>query len=359
MYNVNATIEGAGKSTTLTKALKDQLLGEAYFTRAFFYFYLVNMYGNVPLVTTTLYNATAVARRTGTDTVYRRIIEDLNLAKGLLNEKYVDASLIQGTNERLRPNRYAAFALLARVYLFTGDYINAEAEATKIINQKANYDTVPLRDVFIRNSKETIWALQPVRAGENTPEAQFFVLPTSGPNLNANPVYLANRLMNSFETGDQRKAVWTNSVVVSGENYPYAAKYKINTLNAAVNEYSIVLRLAEQYLIRAEARAQQNNSGGARADINALRLRASLPNVGATTKDDLLNAILKERRVELFTEWGHRWFDLKRNGKINDIMTPVAIDKGTTWKADWQLYPIPAIEIQSNTNLSQNNGYQR
>ena len=145
--------------------------------------------------------------------------------------------------------------------------------------------------------------------------------------------------------------------------FPY--KYKAFTPNI---EGMVVFRLAELYLIRAEARAQQgmltgNNS--AVADLNTIRARAAgttvgvLPPIAVTSKEDILAAIAHERQVELFTEWGNRWFDLKRTGMADVVMSVVAPQKGATWNTDWQLLPIPQNEIIANPKLEQNNGYPK
>lgn len=359
IYVANAALEGLTASTTLTPAVKQQLLGEASFLRGFFYFYLVNLYGEVPLALSTDYVVNSNLQRSDTATVYTQIITDLKNAENLLVDTYLDSTLLKSTVQRVRPNKAAASALLARTYLYKKEYANAELYASKVISNKTTYDTIPLSDVFIKNSKETIWALQPVVAGENTKEAKFYVLPASGPNASGQPVYLSPSLMNSFESNDQRKVRWTDQVTASSVTYPYSSKYKVITQNAPVTEYNIVLRLAEQYLIRAEARAQLNDIPGAKADINALRKRAGLTETTASTKDDLLTVVLQERRKELFCEWGHRWLDLKRTGQVNAIMEQVTPTKeGGVWKPSAQLYPVPQTERQANPKLSQNPGYQ-
>jgi hypothetical protein len=117
-----------------------------------------------------------------------------------------------------------------------------------------------------------------------------------------------------------------------------------------------VFRLAEQHLIRAEARAKLGNLNGtnsAESDINILRDRAGLGPTTAQTKDELLAAVGQERRVELFAEWGHRWFDLKRTGKADEVLDVVK----PGWQRDDALYPIPYTERQLNPNLTQNKSY--
>jgi hypothetical protein len=155
--------------------------------------------------------------------------------------------------------------------------------------------------------------------------------------------------------------MWLNSVKVGVDTFYYPVKYKSATLNAPVTEYSMVLRVAEQYLIRAEARAQAGNLPGAIDDLNKIRERANLSLLAVTnpgiTKSALLDMILHERQVELFTEWGHRWLDLKRTNKVDDVMRVETVSKGGTWDTHDKLYPIPNSEILVNPNLNQTPGY--
>jgi hypothetical protein len=366
IYYVNSAIQGYESANGLTDAVKKQLLGEAKFMRAFFYFYLVNLYGDVPLVTTTDYKTNSTLPRSPKVDVYQQMIADLTEAENLLSPKYLDGNLqnYAGTSERIRPTKWAAAALLARVYLYNGsltgdasNFVKAESQATSVIGNTALYDTVSLNNVFLSNSKEAIWQLQVVKANQNTDDAKMFII-TTGFSTSI-PVRLSDTLLNSFETGDLRKVNgnWVNSVTLSGNTYYYPYKYKNRT--ATVTEYLMVLRLAEQFLIRAEARAQQGNLNGAKSDLNIIRNRAGLAdNTTATDKNSLLSAILHERQVELFSEWGHRWFDLKRTGAIDPVMAVMTPKKGGgSWQSYKQLNPIPYSEIQNNSSLTQNPNY--
>lgn len=107
------------------------------------------------------------------------------------------------------------------------------------------------------------------------------------------------------------------------------------------------------YLIRAEARAQQNNISGAQSDLNAIRTRAGLPNTTATTQAQLLSALEHERWVELFTEWSDRWFNLRRLNKSTAVLSLIK----PAWQPHQQLYPIASSFMTSNPNLTQNPGY--
>lgn len=366
IFTCNAAIEGLTASTTLTPSVKQQLLGEAKFMRAFFYFYLVNFYGDVPLQLSTDYTVNDVLSRAPAAQVWQQIIADLKDAQNLLSNNYHDATLLANTTERVRPTSWAATALLARTYLYTKDFANAEIQATNVINNTTYYALVPLNSVFLKNSQEAIWQLQPVNTSWNTEDARFFIYPTAAGPTTSNPVYLSSSLLNSFEVNDLRKVNgnWINSITVSGTTYSYPFKYKVYLSNAAVtspaslNEYYTVLRLGEQYLIRAEARAQQgSNLTGAATDLNAIRTRAGLPNIVASTQATLLTAIQHERQVELFSELGQRWLDLKRTGTVDGVMNSVAPLKGTAWNSYQQLFPVYPNDIQKDANLMQNAGY--
>jgi starch-binding outer membrane protein, SusD/RagB family len=358
LYVCNSAIEGIISSTTLTPAIKQQLLGEAKFMRAFFYFYLTNLYGDIPLILSTDYTTNRLLSRSSMSSVYEQIISDLKDAQGLLSSQYLDISLIKSTTEKVRPTKFAATALLARTYLYSGDWANAETQATTIISNTNIYDTVPLNSVFLKNSKEAIWQLQPVNTNWNTEEARAYIIPVTGFGPN-NPYSISSLLLNSFETGDQRRnnGNWVKSINLSGSTYYYPYKYKSATNGASVTEYWTIFRLGEQYLIRAEARAQLNKISECLNDLNVIRKRAGLPNANSSDKTSLLNLIYHERQVELFTEWGLRWFDLKRTQNINDVMSVVTPSKGGSWESTDQLYPIPFYDLQRNPNLTQNLGY--
>ncbi len=367
IYVTNAAVEGLNKSTGLTPGTKKQLIGEAKFMRAFYYFYLVNLYGEVPLILSTDYTVNMGSPRTATETVYQQIIADLCAADSLMSDKYLDGFATNETSERLRPNKWVAKALLARTYLYTEEWEKAETVASEVISHTALFELLTLDQVFLKNSRETLWALQPVSVGElNAGEGQLFVLPSTGPNGGDYPVYLSDFVLLAFESGDQRKVNWVGAA--SGFHYPY--KYKAGRLETAKIEYSLVFRLAELYLIRAEARIHQDKIAEGITDLNKIRDRATDKSAPATdqlkqlasdlSEDIAIDAVLHERYVELFTEWGHRWLDLKRTNTIDERMKIVTPAKGgVEWKPFQALFPIPLREIQLNAGLAghQNPGY--
>jgi hypothetical protein len=349
--------------------------------RAFFYFYLVNLFGDVPLaLSTDAVTNTALSRSPKAD-VYKQIIGDLKEARDGMNSNYPNATLLGTSTERIRPTKWAAQALLTRVYLFTGDYANAETEASGVINNTALYGPLPaLNSVFLKNSKEAIWQLQPTTNNLNTVAGRMYIIPPTGPGF-SNPFRLSNFLLNIFEPGDQRAVLgnWINNTIYKKTSTTYDTafyvyKYKkyladpnITGTNATqyMTEYSMVLRLGEQYLIRAEARARTgSNLSGAIADLNAIRFRAGLTPIATSnpgiSQSALIDKIMHERQVELFCEWGHRWLDLKRTGKVDAVMsvvTPLKSNGAIQWRSYQQYYPVAKPELDKAPNLTQTSGY--
>ncbi|WP_276482777.1 RagB/SusD family nutrient uptake outer membrane protein [Paraflavitalea pollutisoli] len=351
IYHANAVIEGVTASPNISAGVRDQLLGEAYFMRAFLHFYLVNMYGNIPLILTTNTTENNVKPQTPATEVYKQIISDLTEAKKRLADNYQSAN-------RVRPNKAVATALLARVYLYTKQWSAAEAEATLVLQDGKYALLKDLNTVFLANSREALWQLMPVNVsgGRNTWEG-FTTVPASATGL---PLFRLDttNLIKKFEAGDKRLANWAGTrTTTTGATIYFPYKYKVRTSTATtLSEFSMVLRIAEQYLIRAEARIQQDKLSDGRSDLDSIRVRAGLGVLPASLdKAALLLATEQERKVELFAEWGHRWFDLKRTGRSTAVLGPI---KGTNWQATDTLYPIPSDAIRTNLNLDQNDGYK-
>jgi hypothetical protein len=371
IYQANAVIDGLQQYKGTSPAVKQQLTGEAYFLRAFYLFYISNCYGAIPITLTTNYQTNLLLTRSPRLQVLQQVIADLKISQTMLNNNYIDGSDTVTTTDKVRPNKATATALLARAYLYLGDYDNqnatdypkADSAATAVINNNL-YGLSPLNSVFLIDSKEAIWQLAtPLPTTVNTYDGNGFIL-LAAPGTSNNTV--SPQLLNAFEANDQRRSNWIGFITAAGKTYYYPYKYKVQTGGAPLTEYVMVLRLAEQYLIRAEARVHEGNINGAVADLNVIRSRAGLTNyAGATDQSSLLTAILHERQVELFTEWGHRWFDLNRalntssTVNVNTVMSVVTPFKGGTWSTDGhqQLYPIPGNDIQIDPKLTQNPGY--
>ncbi|WP_268223892.1 RagB/SusD family nutrient uptake outer membrane protein [Sinomicrobium oceani] len=349
IYRTNAALEGLEISTELTPDKKQQLEGEAYFIRAFTYFYLVNLYGEVPLLQTTDYRQNATASKNSVDEIYHLIIADLEMAEILLPNNFSPYS-----EERIRVNQFGAKAMLARVYLYLEDWIKAEQYASEVISSPLFelYHQDALDEVFMANSSEAIWQLFPIHPSYNTYEGYIFVL-ENDPSLSSfSSMALSPDFVETFEVDDQRRFDWISYFDLGEVQYPYPFKYKVKS-GSDLTEYSMVLRLAEQYLIRGEARLKQGNLPGAKEDLNRIRHRAGLLNTNATTPEAIMDAIMEERKKELFTEWGHRWLDLKRTKTIGKVLGELK----PLWDSHAELFPIPEQELLDNPNLTPNPGY--
>jgi hypothetical protein len=343
IYQCNICIEGLHKSTGVSTALKNQLTGEVKFVRALCYYYLLNLFGDVPLVLGTNADVNALLSRTPEAQVYNQIIADLTAAS--------DALI--GINDNRTPTSFATKALLARVYLHLKNWSRAEELTSEIIRSGQFELQSDLTEVFKSHSKEVLFQWVPVQSRMNSAEGFMFIPLGSGrPNYS-----ISDGLWKAFETGDLRKGSWIKSVTVNGQTYNYPNKYKINLSPNGVPpaEYNVVLRLAEVYLIRAEALAKQSRVAESVADINTIRARAGLAALTTTISDEqCLQAIEQERRTELFTEWGHRWIDLKRTNRADAVLSIIK----SNWHSNDQLYPIPFAELQTAPNLEQNPGYE-
>ncbi len=381
IYSINAALEGvaASAATTLSDSLRTQINGECKFLRAFNYFYLTNIFGDVPLVLSSDFTITMGMARTAQATVYNQMIQDLKDAQALLPGDYSVAG-----NERIRANKWAATALLARVYLYQKDWKDAQQQAASVIENGQFSLPTDLSQVFLKNSQEAIFQLKPnttvspygiYDASNFIPLLKWTDIPADQRPLYLDPsifgtyeayftpnYYISRELASSFEAGDKRLVQWTSYretpgvAPYDGVTLYYPFKYTVlDGPSKASTQYYMVLRLAEQYLIRAEAKAQSGDLDGALADINVIRARAGLAPTKAASADEILAAIAQERRVEFFAEWGHRFFDLKRTAKAGTVLGAIAAKQ--PWDDRQLVYPIPVTEIQAAPQLIQNPGF--
>ncbi|MFC0778693.1 RagB/SusD family nutrient uptake outer membrane protein [Flavobacterium sp. HJSW_4] len=343
IYAANAILEGIEKSSSLNDEQKKYLKGQSLFIRSLLHFYIVNLFGDIPYITKTDFRVNKAVSRTPKKEVYQFIINDLLKALDFLPVSYNDS-------QRVRPNKSVATALLARVYLYDQSYSKAEEFSSAILNLTQFYHLEDISSVFLINSKETIWQLHAGEAGKNTLEAAFFSF-SSGPPPQ---VSLNNSLINSFEKNDLRKKNWTKEITNGTSFWYHAFKYKEKNTTSTSKEFSIIMRLSEQFLIRAEARAFLGDLDGATDDLNKIRQRAGINILDTSTQQEILDAIQNERRSELFTEQGHRFFDLKRFGKLDVTLSNIK----PGWDSTDSLFPIPQTELNTNPNLlPQNSGY--
>lgn len=341
----------------VTQDQKDQLKGECLFLRGLGHFDLVRMYaqpytyqgGETPGVPIVLETKIDLPARNTVKEVYTQVVADLKAAEGLMNE---DRGISSGAADpKAFANIYAVQALLARVYLYMGDWNNAAAYATKVIGsgkfQMYTADEYPL--VWGTNAaSEVIFEVY-----GNLTESDWPGLEEVGYLYNPEgygDICVSQELVDMFEPGDVRGQFFVSSDKAAGYLWPGKFPGKGND---AVNNIP-VLRLSEMYLIRAEA-VLNGASGNAKNDINMIRSNRGASELPAV----FLTDVYKERRLELCFE-GHQLWDLSRTGRslerVNEdgkISGPVNVDFPSYL---WAM-PIPVYELEANKNMVQNEGY--
>jgi hypothetical protein len=342
IYGCNAILEGLEKSTTLTTEQQEPFRGEALLVRAYMHYNLTQLFGDIPYITTTDYRINSTVSRIPQMEVYAKINSDISESRSLLPEEDI-------SGEHIYPDKAVATALLAKVNLSLDQWQGVVEACNQIINA-GNYTLGDgIENVFSKESPSTIWQMKSVE-GNNTASGQTFIFESGPPPF----VALAQEFVNSFEAEDARRTLWIGEVSENSQTWYYPFKYKQNEPSGSSLEYNILLRLAEIYLMRAEARTHLGLLAEARVDLNAVRQRAGLEDTNAATIEDLLVAIAAERRHEFFTEHGLRWFDLVRTGKADEVLAPIK----PSWKATDILLPVPQSELLINENLApQNPGY--
>jgi hypothetical protein len=363
IFQANTMLQSLPEETAnLTDAEMDQYTAENLFLRALMYFELVRMYGDVPLILTTDALVSQYDARTPKSDVYAFIIADLKDAMARLPETNID-----GLNERRCGNKYVAEALLARIYLFMGDYANAETAATNVINS-GNYSIeTDLTAVLMRRSTEIIFSFDYLMRempnscwGYSMFGMPLFYQAAPMPYFWSYTGYgcLTQTAIDEFEPEDQRFATlytYSSEGNVFTLKYPYSP-FSQELADADPQDFC-VLRLSEMYLIRAEAKARKTSPDlvGAAADLNLIRaLHGGLPETTAATQSEMIAALEHENRVEFMCE-SHRWYDLIRTNRADPVLSQ--LDYKTGWAAHKVLLPIPAKELINNPNLTPNPGY--
>lgn len=352
-------------------ALRERLTGEAKFLRALMYFNLVRCFGGVPIVDhvpvpSSSADTDMTLIRKSKDDVYAFIISDLMAAISVLPEKAGYSFTNTG-----RATKGAAHALLAKVYLYQGNWQGVKDQCAAV----TGYNLVP--------DYATIWR----ESGEDNAESIFEIRGYGGNPSQGIEGYMVSQgargtsgwgwgfntptanLANSYETGDVRRnativfageTMWDGRVVsplVSNPMYNEKA-YVSNTAESFNGDWETtknirILRYAEVLLMQAEA-ANESGSGDVLGPLNRVRNRAGLANTTATGQDALRTAIRLERRHELAFEHD-RWFDLVRTGQAK---TALAADGKTFVEGKHEVFPIPQRFItQAAGKATQNPGY--
>jgi starch-binding outer membrane protein, SusD/RagB family len=325
---------------------KEAAIGAARFLRALHYMNLISWFGGVPtgygtaqglgvpiFDTPTLTPGDAEPKVRSTEAqVWALINSDLDYA---IQNLPVGAAA--------RANRNAAIALKARAALYQGQWDEAYTRATSVINATGTDLVTPFFNLFAtKNTPESLFELQfdPV----NSNSIAFFFFPTARGGRNELAPNTA--FLNAHEVGDLRLPV-NNGTAAAIPAAGTTAKY---TRITGGDDNVIILRRGEMYLIAAEAAAKKATSDLAAANtlLNAVRSRAGLAPVVATTVAEVEDLVIRERRFELAFE-GHRWFDLRRTNRV------VSTFNIEPYRA---LMPIPQREVLTSDGVvAQNPNY--
>ncbi len=344
IYAANSIIEGLSNSNSpIDEATRNQLTGEALTIRGILHLYLTSMYDDIPYITGTSYELNMKAVKLPVHEVHKKIQTDLETAEVLLSIDYP-------TQGRTRFNRSGVQVLLARLHLYQKNWTQAKHYAEAVLQNSGYQLESDLSKVFLKDSRSTIWQFAAPDTGFNTLEGQYYIFTALPPNN----VVLSDVLMNSFESGDLRKTNWTKTLTNPTMTYSHPFKYKQHTKTAVSTEQSVVLRIEEAYFILAESNNEIGNMTNAAYYLNILRNRAGLAAVSTLTQSQFRLALEEEKRHEFFTEFGHRFFDLKRWGRLDHVMQ----NTKPSWQPFRKTLPIPERELLANPFLKpQNYGY--
>jgi hypothetical protein len=296
----------------LTTALRNQYLGEAYFVRALAYFDLARGWGGGQLVlnpTNASSDNKGIPRSSLADT-YAQVLKDLNAAE----------PLVLTNVSRNRVTLRTVQALKARFYLYQKDWVLAEQFATNVIGDNSNYNLVAPYSAFFANNAvatpESVFELAYTVSNTNG-HSNWWLPPALGGRREWSPNDALVALLNDPAVGGNRNALIARTAPPG--NLWYGKLYYRNPLGT---DPAYVIRIAELYLIRAEARAQQGKllgANSAQSDLNAVRTRANVGPTTAATLDEFLLAIEKERQVEFPFE-ADRWFNLVRTDRAQTLL---------------------------------------
>lgn len=387
IFNVNNTLTKLPYSE-VDEDYKKQVEGQLKFIRAYYYFNLVQYFGEVVVITEALKEPSQAWEylREPQEKVYAQIESDLKDAVSLLPEKYDAANAGRAT-------KGAALSLLGKVYLTKKDYSEAVNTLSKVLS--LGYAILPsYADVFDpqkKNGQESIFEIQ-YQGGNDQGEWSSFIY-TFAPRLSAGAItgfdesrpggwnIPTKNMIASYEAGDLRKDVSLKEGYTNEEDewisVPFVNKYNHpHTMYGRTDDNWPILRYSDVLLMLAEAINEESGPTSASYDyLNQIRKRAGLPSLAGLTKESFRTAVLHERKIELAFE-NHRWFDLKRTHTPEELALFLN-DYGLKEKADptvtrggvpfsnfdfvflptKALYPIPNRQILINDNITQNPGY--
>lgn len=396
LSNINAVLPSVMDNQFITiESQRAQYEAELRYMRAFHYFSLVNLFGDMFKVTDVIGPGTAkTIPRSPVSEIYDEIIiPDLKIAVANAPESYE-------TGDIGRINSWAAKGLLAKAYMMQGGLENL-ALAKPLLEEimyESGYGLEPdFADIFStadEMNNEIIFAVRYKGGGFGigSPFWEYFAPEGSGnkflavgsPDGNNNPTLEIRALFNKDTLDTRIDASFDVYVRSATRQYPYVAKYidpDISQAQQAENDW-IILRYADVLLLYAEIQAQDGNFATAHTQVNLIRDRADIEPMAAFTSVEMaLDSVYQERRMELAFE-NHRWFDLLRMADsysnpekpmeilrqhtfntdwvaLYSLFNPLPIPDESDYTVDHLLLPIPQVELDTNneTDIPQNDGY--
>lgn len=357
LYMINNIIASAENIDFDTQA---DLIGEAKFLRALYYFDMVRAWGDIPLVTSPLSIKDAYAQgRTPMADVYSQIVEDLTFAVANLpskaNQRFVGAATSDAAN-----------TLLGKVYLTVGDKAKASETLLKVYGKFSLVPYANLWDKTKKNNVSSIFEIQ-YKGGKANPYSKYWamfspldnrVVTAWGAGMNQ----VSLDLWNAYEAGDPRRDLSIQDGYTTANGVHVDVKYpikwideeaEVDGLREASDNNFIILRYADVLLMLTEATGDVKY-------LNEVRDRVGLPHYGAAGYPSQYNTVdlacEHERQVELALEF-HRWFDLKRTGRAIAVIKNSS--KNLTINANQLVLPIPLEVITQNPDvITQNEAYK-
>jgi len=379
--NANLALERI-PAIAMDETLKKRLLGEATFIRAFFYYHLVRLYGDIPLVTNVVEanNPDIYVARSPVADVYNLIISDLEASK---------ASGLPNTDQTGRTSLGAVKTLLASVYLTTAGFpLNKTENYAKAVTEAK--DVIPLYSLFTsydflhdnahKNQGELIFQVNYLVGVKDNAIPQLtipFNLPVGAYGDHLGAMIPTNAFFESYEAGDlrteERQFYYSSypkykepaTTVTFGSHALYKYFHVESAASSGISDENwTLLRLPEAQLILAEASNEVNGpTDEAYGPLNAIRARAHLGPLSGLSKEQLREAIWKERYHELAYE-NKAYFDIQRTHMVYDVKnnkfgpaTSTPSEQNVTFRDQYYLWPIPQREISTNSKLTQNPGW--
>lgn len=374
------TVQGANnilnnyQNTIGDEAVINQIVGEAHFLRAFAYYWLIRMYGSIPLITTAEYSEELLTvEKSDAAAVYALIEQDLLKAEQLMADNKRDPG---------RPNRGSAKALLADVYLTqagwpikdNSKYASAAAKAKEVIDDKERYgfDLVPTFEELFANDPsiptlpEYVFQLSSyINSGQAT-NVTYGVAAMPGEQSGWDNFFAEINFFNDFPAGPRKDVTFRTQFKLadgttipweeSQTKHPYYSKFwvKGDEVTVASNLPMVFMRYAHVLTIYAEAKARSSGPDQLAYDaLNALRVRGGSAPVSALAAADFAQAVVDERAWEFAAE-STRWFDLVRLEMVESAnankhawdLRPIS----AITKEDY-VFPLPLSEVLANPNL--------